>query len=216
MVNRAVFRQKLILQMSRFGDYSTVLLAAYLVGIAVGNEIQDIFHCRALRQSPLGQSQPGFHLGLKILELVRQFALLPVVVSVVPILIMHQGADALSLCFKCAHPACPDAAYLHLGSLAITAQPRVPTLTRPRPGSTLALLFLLDCDNHAFRGLSTTARRKGGRLILTKAAEYVLNYSRTAHIMLVTGAIPFAVAEVRGRAFSGPCPPQHGKHAHRR
>jgi hypothetical protein len=49
----------------------------------------------------------------------------------------------------------------------------------------------------AFRGLSTTARRKGGRLILTKTAEYMLNYSRTAHILLVTGAIPLAVAEVR-------------------
>ena len=82
----------------KFGDYSTVLLAAFLVGIAVGKEIQDIFHCRALRLSPLGQSQPGFHFWLKILELIRQFSLLPVVVSVVPILVMHRAVPMHSRC----------------------------------------------------------------------------------------------------------------------
>ena len=112
--NRAVFYHKLVLQTGRFGDYSTVVLAAYLVAISVSLEIQDIFHCRALRQSPLGQSQPAFHLGLKILELIRQFALLPVVVSVVPILVMHRGADALSLCFKCAHIYAPVPPSAHL------------------------------------------------------------------------------------------------------
>jgi hypothetical protein len=153
----------------RFGDYSTVLLAAFLVGISIGEEIQDIFHCRALRLSPLGQSQPGFHLGLKILELIRQFALLPVVVIVVPLLVMHRGADALSLCFN-----------------------------------TLALLFLLDCDNMAFRGLSTTDRSQGSRLILTKAAAQLLNYSKKVHIMLVTGAIPLAVLEVQDPGLLAP------------
>jgi hypothetical protein len=74
----------------------------------------------------------------------------------------------------------------------------------PRPGSTLALLFLLDCDNMAFRALSTTARRKGGRLILSKAAAELLNYSKTVHIMLVTGAIPLTVAEVRSPGLLAP------------
>jgi hypothetical protein len=91
--------------------------------------------------------------------------LLPVVVAVPPTLVMHRGADALSLCFN-----------------------------------TLALLFLLDCDNMAFHALSTDARSKGGQLILTKGAAELLNYSKTVHIMLVTGAIPLAVLEVRDPA----------------
>ena len=74
----------------RFGDYSTTVLAGFLVSIAAGREMQDVFHCRALRLSPLGQSQPDFHTSLKAMEIVRQYALLPVVTAVVPILIMHR------------------------------------------------------------------------------------------------------------------------------
>ena len=145
----------------RIGDYITVLLVAFLMAIAAGKEIQDVFHCQALRLSPIGQNQPQFHITLKILELARRFVLLPMVVSVVPILVMHRGADALSLCFNA-----------------------------------LAILFLLDCDNHVFHALSTTARRKAGRLILSQSAEQLLNYSKTIHIILITAAIPLSIVEI--------------------
>eukprot|EP01052_Picozoa_sp_SAG31_P038731 SAG31_NODE_5228_length_2662_cov_1.697620_5_plen_124_part_00 len=86
----------------RFGDFATVVLISTFVAVSCGKEIQDIVHCRALRNSPAGQAlaRPKFHLALRGLEWVRQFALLPLVVAVVPILVMHRGADALSLCFN--------------------------------------------------------------------------------------------------------------------
>lgn len=85
----------------RFGDFATVVLISTLVAVCCGKEIQDIVHCRALRNSPVGQAlEPRYLRALKGLEWVRQFALLPLVVAVVPILVMHRGADALSLCFN--------------------------------------------------------------------------------------------------------------------
>ena len=62
--------------------------------------------------------------------------------------------------------------------------------------STLALLFLLDCDELAFHALGTTARREAGALILTKKAEQLLNVVRSAHIVILTVAIPLTVSDV--------------------
>lgn len=122
----------------RFGDFATVSLVSFLVAVSVGKEVQDIVHCRALRTSHDENVRPSFSRALRALEWIRQFALLPLVVAVVPILVLHRGADALSLCFN-----------------------------------TLALLFLLDCDNHAFHALTPRARREAGRLVLSDEAETV-------------------------------------------
>jgi hypothetical protein len=154
----------------RFGDFATIALAAFLVAASAGKEVQDIVHCRAYRNSPHGAALPQWHRSLWVVETLRQFSLLPVVVGIVPMLVLHRGADALNLCFN-----------------------------------TLAILFMLECDNYAFIALATTARRAAGRLVLDDKVEALMNETKSAHIWYVTASIPVTlfIGDIATAPFRG-------------
>eukprot|EP01051_Picozoa_sp_SAG22_P014419 SAG22_NODE_1748_length_3664_cov_10.806171_4_plen_232_part_00 len=81
------------------GDWVTLVLAAFSIGLAIVGELKDIELCStAVRPSTTLSS--GWRYALTFLSVLRRFTLLPGMCTCVIALVIFEGSDALNICFN--------------------------------------------------------------------------------------------------------------------
>jgi hypothetical protein len=81
-------------------DWMVLLLATGVAAMTVVAELRDITLCllaldRADRPVPA-----GWRVALRSLAMIRRYTFLPLMVTMIPVVVLFQGGDALSICFN--------------------------------------------------------------------------------------------------------------------
>lgn len=84
----------------RLGDWVTIIVILMVVGVQIAAEIRDVMVCTTIsraRDAKGSHSARRWTWALEAIALVRQYAVLPYVVSTVPMMIAMRGADAVNV-----------------------------------------------------------------------------------------------------------------------
>ena len=142
-------------------DWSTLLVASCLVGLACSQELGDIYLTTKLLQRLSAPADGGccslenlLYFGLQLLAVLRRHCFLPSLVMIIPHMVYNQGGDCLTVCFN-----------------------------------TVAVLFLSDLDNNMYAyGLSESLKReveRRGRVTMSSSEASTLNLVKTLHMLMI-------------------------------
>lgn len=81
-------------------DRFTLIFASAVVALEVIGELRDITICTLAIRHAGDKLSPGWRFVTTLLGGMRRWIFLPTLVSTVPILVLYQGGDALSICFN--------------------------------------------------------------------------------------------------------------------
>ena len=92
------------LRTMRFQEMVTLTLASFLISAAVAKDVYDVMHCKALRLELLkdvpAEERTWHATALSVLNVLRQFTLIPTVVLNINQMVLYVGADAMTICFN--------------------------------------------------------------------------------------------------------------------
>jgi hypothetical protein len=88
-------------RMMTLPNWLAYILAAVLVSVAFGKELDDVARCNLVCSIyTCFQVSDGWWYCVVTLQLLRQFVLCPLLLSTVPLMVGFQGADTMSICFN--------------------------------------------------------------------------------------------------------------------
>ena len=81
-------------------DYVALVLASFIIALAVVGEIKDVFLCGLTISAYHEKIAPGYRVVLSLLGAMRRWLFLPQLAATVPQLVLLKGGDALSISFN--------------------------------------------------------------------------------------------------------------------
>jgi hypothetical protein len=81
-------------------DWLALTFSATVVAFAVCKELFDIELCSLALNQATGGAKAGTRLAIRVLNGIRRWVFLPCLMTVVPLLVVVHGSDALSVCFN--------------------------------------------------------------------------------------------------------------------
>lgn len=100
VVDSRTGRSHIAAQLALMGTFDVIALffATVFIGIGIVGELNDIILCNVAIETL--ELSSNWNASLRALGVVRRFTFLPVLVMTVPVLVMHHGGDALTVCLN--------------------------------------------------------------------------------------------------------------------
>ena len=84
----------------RTGDYVALFLASIVAASMIVAELRDVKLSAISASTVSFKEAPGWRIGLTMVQVFRQFGVLPIIAASLPHVINGRGGDALSVCFN--------------------------------------------------------------------------------------------------------------------
>lgn len=81
-------------------DWVALFLCTYVVGMTVNGEIKDASLCTMAIKRKVGELSISWQIALEVLNTLRSQTFLQALLSAIPVVVLSQGGDALSICFN--------------------------------------------------------------------------------------------------------------------